>query len=735
MSKKKAAKSASSSSSIPSYPPPPTDDTYRVVAISSTSTRISVSQPDVLKLRGYPGESVIITPNSGSSPNLPTGLLSRAVGAIWPDRHLASGFINVPRDVATALQLQPGFLVSLHRPSPSIIPEAEKVIIKQTSGIPIRRIDVTLESYIRQMLVRSTYLCQDQRITVTYEATERVFRVESIQPDISDIVAYSITNRTLVTVKAPLKGLRTSINNVFSHIGGLDDQIRQLNEFVDLTLRTPERYTQFGFLLHGSSGTGKTLVAKSIAQSTGAYVVSLSGSDIVSSHYGETEAKLRQVFEDASANSPSIVLLDDVEALCPRRDGDVTEAERRAVATMLTLLDGISSKSASSDGDVASKVIVIGTTSRIDALDEAMRRPGRFDQELEICIPNAIQRYEIIKALLNNVPNTIPDHGIRTIANAAHAYVGADLYGAIQEASLIAISRCISLRNGLDGDASPCMEFLDLQKGLGNVKPSAMREVYVEVPQVYWKDVGGQADIKQKLIEAVAWPLHHADAFARFGIRPPRETKVNFISIKGPELYSKYVGESEKAVRDTFKRARAAAPSIVFFDEIDAMCSCRGASASTTDGSSSDRVLAQLLSEIDGVESMTGVTILAATNRPDILDSALLRPGRIDRVLYVAPPDQVSRLEILHVRTRNMALTEDVDLERIADMTHKFSGAEVVAVCQEAAMRAMDENIQASKVAMRHFEHAISVITPRITASMIEFYESFADRSGLSRVL
>ncbi|TPX31132.1 hypothetical protein SmJEL517_g05473 [Synchytrium microbalum] len=711
----KAKSNRTSQQLIADYLPPPPENSYRVIAIdSSNQSRLQVSASDLVKLACSPGDPVIIS----SANHLPDPMQLKAIGTIWPARDLTGGSIRVGRLLASTFGLPVPFLVSLQAvKSSEVIPEALKVVIKQTEGPPIRR-DATFEIYVKSCLVNASFITRSQQVHLVYETVERIFTVESFEPVLEQAIAYRVCEKTIIITKPMLKPIVTTKAGDLTKIGGLDDQIRVLCEFLDLSLRQPQRYTQFGLrpprgiLLYGPSGTGKTVLAKAVAQSSGMYVTTINGSDIASSYYGETEAKLREVFEDASASSPAIILLDDVDALCPRRDGDVTEAERRAVATMLTLLDGVSQK-AESD----TRLIVIGTTNRVDAVDEAMRRPGRFDRELEIGIPTAISRYHILEALLRNVPHSIAQPDLQLVANAAHAYVGSDLFGVVQEASLKAIQRCIE-----SGLTEPCMTIEDLRTGLGDVRPSAMREVYVEVPQVFWTDVGGQSEIKQKLIEAVAWPLKHPESFLRFGIRPPRglllygppgcsktlmakalatETKVNFISIKGPELYSKYVGESEKAVRETFRRARAAAPSIVFFDEIDAMGSKRG---SSTDGSSSDRVLAQLLAEIDGVESMNGVTVLAATNRPDILDSALLRPGRIDRILYVAPPDYASRYEILQVRTRTMSLSDDVDLAQIAELTHRFSGAEVVAVCQEAAVSALDENIDASEDQWRTVE-------------------------------
>ncbi|KAF9196123.1 Spermatoproteinsis associated protein 5 [Haplosporangium sp. Z 11] len=587
----------------------------------------------------------------------------------------------------------------------------------------------------------------------------------------------------------------------YDQIGGLATQIKIVREMVEIPLHNPQLFTQFGLrppkgvLLYGPPGTGKTLIARTVAAATGAFLTVINGPEIISKFYGETEAKLRAIFELAADNSPSIIFIDEIDALCPKRDEAASEMEKRVVATLLTLMDGVSEKRAASydTSTIANttdmppnstpRIVVMGATNRPNALDEALRRPGRFDREIEIGIPDARARAEILTALLKKIPNTLTTSEVENLASISHGYVGADLAAVCREAGLKTIHRVMSKQSTVPatdlqesfqslsiseppkaGSVVPIeqeeeellVSAVDMRLAMTNVKPSAMREIMIEVPKVLWSDIGGQGEIKQKLKESVEWPLQHPEAFIRMGIRPPKgillygppgcsktlmakalatEAGLNFIAVKGPELFSKWVGESEKAVREVFRKARAASPSIVFFDEIDALTVKRGGS---DDGGSSvsDRVLSQLLNELDGIEPLVNVTVVAATNRPDIMDPALMRPGRIDRILYVSPPDLASRREILklQIHSKKMACDADVDLEELAEKTEGCSGAEVVALCQEAALKAMEESLDIACVSKRHFNQALAGITRRITPEMIQFYDDFRIRSGLKTV-
>lgn len=488
------------------------------------------------------------------------------------------------------------------------------------------------------------------------------------------------------------------------------------------------------------------LFVKYVAQETKAHVIVINGPEIISRYYGETEQKLRDIFSVARERAPSIIFIDEIDSLCPKRDEAPTELEKRVVTTLLTLMDGVETLRANETSTTADRIVVLGATNRPNALDEALRRPGRFDREIEIGIPNSDARLSILTTLLRRIPNTLTPDDIYTIASKAHGYVGADLAAVCREAGLFCIRRNAQSESSVDLKVT----LQDMNDAMAGIRPSAMREIMLEVPKVYWSDIGGQAYIKDRLKESIEWPLKHPEAFERMGIRPPKgillygppgcsktlmakalatEAGSNFIAVKGPELFSKWVGESEKAVREVFRKARAASPSIVFFDEIDALTVKRGSDGSGT--SVADRVLSQLLNEMDGIEPLVNVTVVAATNRPDIIDDALLRPGRIDRILYVGPPDFESRRDIFRIQVTKMTCDKDVDIDELAHKTEGCSGAEAVALCQEAALFAMEEDVHIDSIKRRHFLKALGSFKRRITPEMLQFYADFQSRSGL----
>uniref|UniRef100_A0A8C3C0Y8 Spermatogenesis associated 5 n=1 Tax=Cairina moschata TaxID=8855 RepID=A0A8C3C0Y8_CAIMO len=484
----------------------------------------------------------------------------------------------------------------------------------------------------------------------------------------------------------------------YDMIGGLSSQLRTIRETVELPMKQAELFKSYGIppprgvLLYGPPGTGKTMIAKAIANEVGAHVTVINGPEIISKFYGESEARLRQIFAEASLRRPSIIFIDELDALCPKREGAQNEVEKRVVASLLTLMDGIGSEG--SEG----QLVVLGATNRPHALDAALRRPGRFDKEIEIGIPNAQDRLDILQKILKKVPHSLTAAELVQLADSTHGYVGADLAALCKEAGLYALRRALGKRaNPSDNEVagSVMIAFNDFLQGMNDVRPSAMREVAVDVPKVSWSDIGGLEDVKLKLKQAVEWPLKHPDSFIRMGIQPPKgvllygppgcsktmiakalahESGLNFLAVKGPELMNKYVGESERAVREIFRKARAVSPSILFFDEIDALAVERGSSSGA--GNVADRVLAQLLTEMDGIEQLKDVTILAATNRPDMIDKALLRPGRIDRIIYVPLPDAATREEIFKLNFRSMPVSEDVCLVELVQHTHRYSGAE-----------------------------------------------------------
>ncbi|XP_062992504.1 ATPase family gene 2 protein homolog A isoform X3 [Elgaria multicarinata webbii] len=485
----------------------------------------------------------------------------------------------------------------------------------------------------------------------------------------------------------------------YDSIGGLNNQLRTIREMIELPLKQPGLFRSYGIppprgvLLYGPPGTGKTLIARAIANEVGAHVSTINGPEIISKFYGESEAKLRQIFAEASSRQPSIIFIDEIDALCPKREGAQNEVEKRIVASLLTLMDGIGSEG--SEG----QLVVLGATNRPHALDSALRRPGRFDKEIEIGVPNAQDRLDIFRKLLNKVPHSLMATELNQLADSTHGYVGADLAALCKEAGLYALRRVLGeKRNLLDDDVSGSVIVTrsDFLQAMNDVRPSAMREVAIDVPKVSWSDIGGMEDVKLKLKQAVEWPLKHPESFIRMGIQPPKgvllygppgcsktmiakalahESGLNFLAVKGPELMNKYVGESERAVREIFRKARTVSPSILFFDEIDALAVERGSSSSS--GNVADRVLAQLLTEMDGIEQLKDVTILAATNRPDMIDKALMRPGRIDRIIYVPLPDAATRREIFKIQFCTMPVSDEVHLDELVQQTQKYSGAEI----------------------------------------------------------
>ena len=505
----------------------------------------------------------------------------------------------------------------------------------------------------------------------------------------------------------------------YEDIGGLRPQLQRIREMIELPLRYPEVFEQLGIdapkgvLLHGPPGCGKTLIARAIAHETEANFYSISGPEIIHKFYGESEAHLRKIFEEAARKGPSIIFLDEIDAIAPRRENTVGEVEKRVVAQLLALMDGLAKRQ---------QLIVIAATNLPNLLDPALRRPGRFDREIAIPIPDRIGREEILSVHSRGMPLSA-DVGMRHLAEITHGFVGADLEALCREAAMICLRRIMP-----DIDFAlariPYEQLTKLEVGkedfldaLREVEPSATREVFVEVPDVHWEDVGGLDQVKQRLIEAVEWPLQHAELFAEAGIRPPKgilltgppgcgktmlakaianESEVNFISVKGPALLSKYIGESERGVRDMFRKAKQAAPCIIFFDEVDALVPARGAGGG--DSHVADRVLSQFLTELDGVEELKGVLMLGATNRQDMLDPAILRPGRFDQIVEIPLPDEQGRRQIFEVHLRHKPLAPGIDIGKLAAATEKFSGAEIQGVCVAAALSAVRRAV-AAKIA------------------------------------
>jgi len=534
----------------------------------------------------------------------------------------------------------------------------------------------------------------------------------------------------------------------YEDIGGLQSEITKIREMIELPLKHPEIFERLGVeppkgvLLHGPPGTGKTLLAKAVANETNAHFILINGPEIMSKYYGQSEENLRKKFEEAEKNAPAIIFVDEIDAIATKREETKGEVERRVVAQLLALLDGLKSRG---------KVVVIAATNVPNILDPALRRPGRFDRELEIGVPNKEGRLNILKIHTRNMP-LLKDVNLKELAAVTHGFVGADLAALAKEAAMIMLRRVLPDLKYDKEEPLPkeILEKLfiskkDFRDALKVVRPSALRELLVEVPNVRWTDIGGLESPKQELKEAVEWPLQHPESFKRLGVKPPKgillygppgtgktmlakavanESQANFISIKGPELLSKWVGESEKAVREVFKKARQTAPTIVFFDEIDSIAPRRGLSS---DSNVTERVVNQLLTEIDGLEGMHDIVIIGATNRPDMLDTALLRPGRFDRIILLPSPELAARLEIFKVHTKNMPL-KNVDIEELAKKTEGYVGADIEAICREAAILALRENIGAKEVLMEHFEEAMKKVHASVTKDVEKMYEDLKER-------
>jgi len=568
-------------------------------------------------------------------------------------------------------------------------------------GEPLRILGA--EEYLRHLL-EGRVVTRGDHIPLGIMGRKIDLTVISVQPP-APAVIISADTKVIISEGKAEAAIREIPRITYEDIGGLSEAIRKIREMVELPLKYPEIFERLGVeapkgvLLHGPPGTGKTLLAKAVANETNAAFFSISGPEIMSKYYGESEERLREIFKQAEENAPSIIFIDEIDAIAPKREEVTGEVEKRVVSQLLALMDGLKPRG---------RVVVIGATNRPNALDPALRRPGRFDREIEIGVPNKQGRLEILQIHTRGMP-LAEDGDLEKIANVTHGFVGADLEALCKEAAMRALRRIIpeidfekeTIPAEILNEISVTMN--DFMEALKDVEPSAMREVLVEVPTVRWNDIGGLKEAKLELQEAVEWPLKYFEIFQHMDAKPPKgillygppgtgktllakavanESEANFISIKGPEVLSKWVGESERAIREVFRKAKQAAPSIIFFDEIDAIAPIRGSGVG--DSHVTERVISQLLTEMDGLEELRGVIVIAATNRPDIIDPALLRPGRFDKLLYIPPPDLEARKEILRIHTRKKPLAEDVDLDEIAKKTEGYTGADLEAVCNTA---------------------------------------------------
>lgn len=534
----------------------------------------------------------------------------------------------------------------------------------------------------------------------------------------------------------------------YEDIGGLREEIKKIREMVEIPLKHPEIFEKLGVqapkgvLLHGPPGTGKTLLAKAVANESDANFILLNGPEIMSKFYGESEKKIRDMFSEAEKTAPAIIFIDEIDAIASKREEAVGEVERRVVSQILTMMDGLNARG---------KVIVIGATNRVNAIDPALRRPGRFDREIGINVPDKEGRLAILKIHTRGMPLRKVD--LNELATVTHGFVGADLEALTKEAAMNVLRKFLP-KMKLDGEEQIPKEILekliiaqkDFKDALKVVRPSAMREVLVETPNVGWEDVGGLEKVKQELKEVVEWPMKYAENFKRMGIKAPRglllygppgtgktllakavakESEANFIQVKGPSLLSMWVGKSEEGTRKIFERARQVAPCVIFFDEIDALAGKRGQETGTK---VTERVLNQLLAEMDGLEDLNDVMVVAATNRPDMLDNALLRPGRFDKILLVDAPDEIGRENILKIHTRNMPiLNKEKLVKEFAKKTKGYTGADIEAFAREAAMLALRESLDSKQVKKKHFDEALKKIKPSVSDSTIKVYKKIED--------
>ena len=641
--------------------------------------------------------------------------------------------------------------IYLQKSTPQV---AKRVVLAPTEQIRL----VGDPQYLIRLL-EGRPVTKGQRLRVETVSNPLSFIVISTQPQSPVIVSRTTSLVVKEEVIEDIEVRQTHLT--YEDIGGLRREIGLIREMIELPLRHPELFEKLGIeppkgvMLHGPPGTGKTMIAKAVANETDANFVSISGPEIMSKFYGESEKHIREIFEEAEKSAPTIIFIDEIDSIAPKREEVTGEVERRVVAQLLSLMDGLKKRG---------QVIVIAATNRPNAVDAALRRGGRFDREIEIGIPDRLGRFDVLQIHTRGMPlaeDMSEEKGLREIADMTHGFVGADLSSLCKEAAMHAIRNILPLINIEEEIPAEIMEKIvvtreDFHNALQNIEPSALREVFIEVPAVRWTEIGGLESVKQELIEAVEWPLKYPEAFEAIHTRPPRgvllfgppgtgktmlakaiatESEANFISIKGPELLSKYVGESEKAIRETFRKARQAAPTIIFFDEIDSMVPTRGTAFDT---GVTERMVSQILTEIDGLEELKNVVVVAATNRPDMVDPALLRPGRLERFIYVRPPDLKEREIIFNIHLKGKPIAPDIDIQELAQRTQGYVGADIEAICHEAAIIALRDWIKPGmdretvkieslnvRIQKEHFEKAFTMVRP--TQWDQKEYETMAD--------
>jgi len=647
----------------------------------------------------------------------------KTVGLVWPgyETDAGKGLIRIDGYTRNNAGVSIDDQVTIKK---IIVKAAERIVLGFTEPIRV----MGIESYLFEFL-QGRVLTRGDSIPLNIMGTRVELVVTDVRPSAQAVIVGGETEVQVSeeVVKEVPKGIQRV---TYEDIGGLQDEIQKVREIIELPLRHPELFVRLGVeapkgvLLHGPPGTGKTLLAKAVANESSANFYTIGGPEIISKFYGESEERLREIFKQAQENAPSIIMIDEIDSIAPKREEVTGDVEKRVVAQLLSLMDGMQARG---------KVVVIGITNRVNALDPALRRPGRFDREIEIGVPGRAGRLEVLQIHTRGMPLE-KKVNLESLADRTHGFVGADLEALCKEAAMRALRRILP-EVDLEAESIPAkvltklvVEMRDFEEALKEVQPSALREVFVEVPDAKWSDIGGLEEVKSELQQAVEWPLKYADLFEKSGAKPPKgillygppgtgktmlakalanESEANFISIKGPELLSKWVGESESGVREIFRKAKQAAPTVVFFDEIDSIAPVRGAGFS--DSNVTERVVSQLLTELDGLEELQKVVVLAATNRPDIVDPALLRPGRFDRVLKVPAPDKKARLEILKLHTAKNPLAPDVDLTRIAEKTEGFTGADLAGVASTAVMLALEEHVSKYKTIEEVRKHAAEI--------------------------
>ncbi|WP_147127843.1 CDC48 family AAA ATPase [Sulfolobus acidocaldarius] len=720
----------------------------KVARISETSMRkLNVEAGDYIEIIGQDGNS--------------------ALAQVMPAYDISDDEIRIDGYIRKSIKVGIGDDVTVRKTNVS---PASKVVLAPTQPI---RFDNSFVEYVKDTLMDKP-LAKGETLPIPIYTGTLELTVVNTQP--SNYVY--VTGSTNIEIREePVKESSLAYPKVsWEDIGDLEEAKQKIREIVEWPMRHPELFQRLGIdppkgiLLYGPPGTGKTLLARALANEIGAYFITVNGPEIMSKFYGESEQRIREIFKEAEENAPSIIFIDEIDAIAPKREDVTGEVEKRVVAQLLTLMDGIKGRG---------RVIVIGATNRPDAIDPALRRPGRFDREIEIRPPDTKGRKDILQVHTRNMPIT-DDVDLDKLAEMTYGYIGADLAALAKEAAIYALRRFVDEKKlNLDQPTIPAeiikelkVSMNDFLNALKSIQPSLLREVYVEVPKVNWNDIGGLDNVKQQLREAVEWPLRFPELFTKSGVTPPKgillfgppgtgktmlakavatESGANFIAVRGPEILSKWVGESEKAIREIFRKARQAAPTVIFFDEIDSIAPIRGLS---TDSGVTERIVNQLLAEMDGIVPLNKVVIIAATNRPDILDPALLRPGRFDRLIYVPPPDKTARFEILKVHTKNVPLAEDVSLEDIAEKAEGYTGADLEALVREATINAMrsiysmcdkqsrDEckgnmecyqkhikecmNKTSFKVSKEDFEKALNVVKASLTQADIQRYERFS---------